>query len=65
MASTTLLFCPACKAWWSSYFVDTGLPREKCPRCERELVDKPLPRPREEIRPGVFAMWSESDVPSS
>lgn len=51
-------FCQYCKAWWSK---PTKGPRgwPSCPACQSSLVNKPMPIPPPEIRPGVVAEWGD------
>jgi hypothetical protein len=52
-------FCPTCKCWWQRQR-QSGSLRRFCPSCKRTLQDKHLPGVFEEIRPGVFAQWSDT-----
>lgn len=56
---TAQWFCPNCKVWWCAPKPGPrGWP--KCTACEQSLVDKPLPSPPPEIRPGVVAEWEDA-----
>jgi hypothetical protein len=49
-----LRFCLVCKVWWPR-----RRRRQWCPCCHELLVDKELPAPAREVRPGVVPQWSE------
>lgn len=53
------MFCRPCGCWWSGR--KRGRVRRFCPVCNGPLVVKPIDPSDtlEEIRPGVFAMWTD------
>lgn len=58
MTDSGLGFCEKCKCWWKLH---RGGRRRfaACPACGEPLIEKPVPEPGDELRPGVYAQWTE------
>jgi hypothetical protein len=54
-----LAFCGRCKCWWHRWR-HNGRARECCPCCKLALAEKAFPGQYEELRPGVYAQWSDA-----
>jgi hypothetical protein len=52
-------YCAPCACWWARVLRNRS-GRRVYPKCTTELVAKPMIV--DELRPGVFAMWSEGDA---